>query len=131
MDVKNERGNDLSSEALHLRRQPLAGLPWLEASLCSAELLSWLLREGSYLDHSLVGKREDLLGPLLLHVHDAVGFGDVLLSGEQLAVEEHGRLVDYDAFPLQEAAETQSEGVTTVKGEADVEKLPSLLPTVQ
>lgn len=61
---------------------------------------------GSYLDHSLVGKREDLLRPLFLYVHQAVGLGDVLLSRQELAVEDDRCLVNHDALPLQEAAET-------------------------
>lgn len=62
---------------------------------------------GSYLDHSLVGKREDLLRPLFLYVHQAIGLGDVFLSRQELAVEDYRRLVNHDALPLQEAAETK------------------------
>lgn len=63
-----------------------------------------------YLDHRLEGKRKDLLSPLFLQLHSAVRFGDVFSSRQQLSIEKHRCLMDYDAFPLQVAKKIEESG---------------------
>lgn len=55
-----------------------------------------------YLDHSLVGERKNLFGPLLLKFHRSISFRDVLPSCQQLAVQNHCCFVHDDAFSFHE-----------------------------
>lgn len=73
-------------------------------SLLSQSYVLVLRPQQLYLHHSLVGKREDLLGPLFFQFHHSVGLWDIFPPSQQLAVQKHSCLVDHDAFPFQVTA---------------------------